>query len=66
MPRFVPATEKVALDWLVTLPNEPPVLKSSIFEMLLVLATTEKARVACRAVLVSPSSVVNVALSELF
>ena len=66
MPRFVPGTENVALDWLIIFASEPPVLNNSILLMLFVLATTENWRVASSAVLVSPSSVVNAASRGVF
>ena len=49
-----------------TTPTEPPVVNSSMVEIVLVLAVTENSSVKFSTVLEAPASVVNVALNGVF
>src|SRR5258708_876995 len=64
--RVMVRTGEIGGGWLVTMPSEPPVLKSSILLMALVLAVTANCMVASSAVFVSPTRMENVAESEVF
>ena len=64
--RLVAASKNVAIGWLLTTPHEPPVLNSSMREIVLVFAATENWSAASNAVFVSQCRQVNTAASGVF